>query len=112
MKFSDMSPRFQELLIRVKESQIDGFYDPRGYYAEFDSFDCKPYTHIEILEAQVCPWVTIHKESDEAHELGEDEIEIFENDDGDEWEETIEDSCSGVCFITIKPEFLDQIIED
>lgn len=120
-EFLKLSSPLQELLINVKEAQLNdvqsdgrvGHYDERGYYAEFDSENCKPYLHTTILEAQDCPWVDIHGDSDESREKEEDtyETQYIENDDGEEeeYEELVEDFVSGVSFIVIKPECLDFI---
>ncbi|ELP5898603.1 hypothetical protein QTV49_000477 [Vibrio vulnificus] len=93
--FDKLPPDLQKLLIEVKDSQTDGgHYDSRGYYAEFDEAHCKPYLNTTILKAQELDCLDIHKDSDWAYEVNEDD----END-----------TSSGVCFITIKPEYLDLI---
>lgn len=110
-EFNLLSDDLQYLLIQVKASQVDGgHYDDRGYYAEFDSGNSKPYTHETIMQVQEIDWVTIHADSDESRELEDDyvETEYVENDDGEEEEveNTIEDFVYGVCFVTLKDEFL------
>lgn len=116
LRFDDLEPKLQDLLIRTKSFQVEGFYDDRGHYAEYDSFQCKPYCHEAIFFAQNCPWVVLHKDSDFSRELEDDyyETEYYENDDGEEEEEDVlvEDSISGVAFITIKKEFLDLIPDE
>lgn len=115
IEFKNLHQRTQDLLMSAKDQQLnfcEKSNDSRGYYAEFDSENCKPYTHIHILEIQELEEkgvVTIHEDSDTAHELGEPEIEVYEDDDGEEWEEEIEDSSSGVCFVKINKDFLDLI---
>lgn len=113
MEFQDFSDELQTRLGWIKEQQVEGFYDPRGAYCEFDSENCKPWHSDTMVEAQECDWLEFHDESDIAHELGEDEVEWIEPDDEDEegYEEVTPDSCSGVAFIKIKPEFLDLIPE-
>lgn len=114
MKFENMSYGLQVLLLRVKDAQVslNGFYDPRGYYAEYDSDNCKPYSLETILEAQLCPWLIFHKDSDKAYELDEPTVEIYEDDDGNEYEEVEESFCSGVSFITIKESYLESISDE
>lgn len=111
--FDSMSYKLKVLLSRVLDSQLDGgHYDDRGYYAEYDCSDCKPYTHVTIMEAQELNFLIIHKDSDLSHEKEEDyyETQCIEDDEGEEHEEEvlIEDFVSGVSFITIKEEYLEQ----
>lgn len=118
--FKELSPQLQELLLRVKASQLEGHYDNRGYYAEYDSENCKPYLNTTIIEAQELDWLEIHKDSNHAYEVEEpyiEEFEVeFEDENGKIYYETEEklvfDSSSGVSFINIKPEYLELVIKD
>jgi len=114
MLFSDLSDTLQEKLRWIKDVQLEGFYDPRGSYCEFDSDNCKPWHSDTMVEAQDCPWLEFHSDSDDAHELAEPYMEEMEAEDEDEepWEEEITDSSCGVAFITIKAEFLDLITDE
>lgn len=113
MTFSNLSDELKSLLVDVKISQMqkESHYDPRGYYAEYDSNNSKPYDSDTIVEAQDISWLIIHKDSDRAFPISEPESETFEDDEGEEYEEMVEDFCSGVSFISIKKEFLDSVYE-
>lgn len=101
--FDNLENEFKELLVDIKNSQKEGFYDPRGYYAEFDSWDCKPYTHSVIIEAQSFNWLEIHPDSDTAHFVSQCDY------DYDFLQEKDLDASSGVCLVSIKDEYLDII---
>jgi hypothetical protein len=117
LKFEDLSIELQRLLTHVKDSQTTegGHYDKRGYYAEYDSFDCKPWTHKVALEAQECPFVELHKDSDLAWELERDSDSYCPWSNWDEEEEEEfenEEECHGVLFVNIKKEYLDLIPDE
>jgi hypothetical protein len=111
MKFEDLSKKVQSALITIKEDQLEGFYDERGYYAEFDSWDCKPFSTKTMLEFEDLDWVDFHEDSSHLFDdTPSDFVDDYPSDDEDEDQEDEEqESCSGVIFITIKPEFLDLI---
>mgnify|MGYP000017605065 FL=1 len=60
----NLSDRAESLLEHVLESEQEGHYDERGYYCEFDSYDCKPWNPESVLELLDLNLVTLHPESD------------------------------------------------
>lgn len=63
---SSLSVKAEELLISVRDSQVEGFRDDRGYYAEFDAYGCKPVTNETIIELHESGLVVFHADSDVA----------------------------------------------
>lgn len=117
LKFEDLSLELQRLLTHVKESQTTegGHYDKRGFYAEYDSCNCKPWTHKVALEAQECPFVELDKDSDFAWELERDSDSCchwsnWDEDDSEDEEE--QEECSGVLFVNLKKEYLDLVPDE
>jgi hypothetical protein len=107
MKFEDFSEEVQKALITIKEDQIEGFYYERGHYAEFDSWDCKPYSTKTMLEFEDLDWVDFHKDS--SHLFDDTPSDFVDDFPSEDEEQEEQESCSGVIFITIKPEYLDLI---
>ena len=108
-----LSSPLVSLLEHVVDSQLAGHYDSRGYYAEYDNSQCKPYGNMTLVEAQELDFLSFHKDSDKSREAEEDyyETEYHENDDGEEEEEEVlvEDFVSGVSFVSVKPEYLEEL---
>jgi hypothetical protein len=87
----------ETLLEWAFEEINDSNADPRGFYAEFDSFDCKPWRPEHIVDLEDAGLITLHKESDSIPSLDE----LFTNTHTkDELREPDEAHC-GVAFVTI-----------
>lgn len=111
LEFSELSDEAQTLLIDIKECQIAGFDDDRGYYAEFDSFHCKPNSSNTIFELQDTNWAIFDIKSDKAEETSESPVDFFHEDeeqdeDGDGFEDHEEEGNSGVAFMSIPDQVL------
>lgn len=88
----NLSDRAEDLLEYVLESEEQGYYDSRGYYCEFDSYDCKPWNPQTVAELVERKLVNLHPESDTVEKRKK---------------------CGGVAFLTLnKPYFLALNLEE
>lgn len=82
----------EDLLEWVYDTESDTSRDPRGFYAEFESEDYKPWKPIHVAELIEAGLVTDHAESDSIPSVSD--IKQAEEFDSDEmW--------GGVAFLTL-----------
>ena len=88
----NLSHNAENLLYFVLESEENGHNDKRGFYCEFNSYGCKPWTPQDVLELLERKLVTLHPESDTVEKR---------------------QKCGGVAFLTLnKPYFLTLNLEE
>ena len=73
----NLSDHSQDLLEWVLDSHEEGHNDDRGWYCEFESYDCKPWKPQDVAELVDRKLVTLHAESDLVPTL--DECDSDEN---------------------------------
>jgi hypothetical protein len=88
----EISDKAEDLLEWVFDTEDDNNRDPRGFYAEFESEDCKPWKPMHVAELIEAGLVSEHAESDYIPRV--EEIQQAEEYDSDEkW--------GGVAFLSL-----------
>lgn len=87
-----LSDKAEDLLEWVFDTEDDNTRDPRGFYAEFEAFDCKPWKPMDIAELVEADLVALHPESDHVPSV----TELKQEEECDS-----EEGCGGVAFLSL-----------